>query len=1086
MTASHPRSAFAVALLYAAIAAFWILLSDKLLASFLASAEALALASTIKGWLFVAVTSVLLHRILLRRSRPVAMPSHTHAGAHPRLSPALAATFVLVAAALTAAAVVLTHHWNRTQALEQLRMRADLHTRQVVEWLRERETDARLVQLDTSLGEDYRRWRDGRDPQARERLLTQLGRIASAGGFESVDIIDHSGALVSSDSDRSARLRGSLERYRHAAQGGGVGLVGPLPAPRGGLVLDHVVPLPGPAGPSGPLLVLRSEPVRAIRTLIGSPTVPGAAVEVLLLRREGEQILFVGRPGHASAAPAGDRSLSARLARGDAAVAQTLEGVDHRGTPVIGVGHTVPGTDWFLLARMEKAEIRARTLQDAVWIVLTGVLLAFLGLTALYLARQRRELAVARAVQETQAERLRSLDLLSAIADNADEAIYAKDLQGRYILFNRQAERITGIRKEQALGRDDTALFAPGQAEALIANDRSALQSGQVTTYQEELQTRAGPAVFLATKGPLTDDRGEVIGVFGVSRDITALRKSERELAAKEAHYRQALRVTNTGSWEMDVQTGKVFWSDKVEEIWGMEKGSFTGDVERVRASIHPEDVAAWEENVRACIEDGKEHDLELRVVHPDGSIRWVHAWGDADRDEWGNAVCLRGLVMDVTDRKRMIEALRESETRFRDLFEQSGDGVAVHDLQGRILDANQRLCDLFGYTKAELCLLSVPDICAAEGEGPERALAAVERLQRDGSATYESGLLTKAGATISGEISCKAITAGGKRLVQAVFRDVTERREAEASLRRSEQRFRTLFEHTPKIAVQGYDRERRIVFWNKASEELYGYRAEEAMGRRLEDLIIPEPMREPVIAAVDAWLAGGPDVPASELQLRHADGSVVDVFSSHYLIHNAEGEPELYCVDIDLGDLKKAEAQARKNEMLLSSVFQAIPDIFFLLDADGTIRDYRARSVRDLYLPPQRFLGKPLQEVLPPAMAAQFTESLEQARREGGVITYEYGLDLPSGRRQFEARLSPLPGHPQLIAVVRDITERKHTETELARQLEELRRWHDTTLGREGRVLELKGEVNALLSELKRPPRYPSAGDGGGAPIDG
>lgn len=118
------------------------------------------------------------------------------------------------------------------------------------------------------------------------------------------------------------------------------------------------------------------------------------------------------------------------------------------------------------------------------------------------------------------------------------------------------------------------------------------------------------------------------------------------------------------------------------------------------------------------------------------------------------------------------------------------------------------------------------------------------------------------------------------------------------------------LFDHTPAISVQGYDRDRRVIYWNKASEALYGYTAAEALGRQLEDLIIPDEMRELVIAAQQAWANGGPAIPAAELSLRRKDGSRVLVFSSHVMIEGADGQREMYCIDVDLTSLKRSEAE--------------------------------------------------------------------------------------------------------------------------------------------------------------------------------
>ncbi len=146
-----------------------------------------------------------------------------------------------------------------------------------------------------------------------------------------------------------------------------------------------------------------------------------------------------------------------------------------------------------------------------------------------------------------------------------------------------------------------------------------------------------------------------------------------------------------------------------------------------------------------------------------------------------------------------------------------------------------------------------------------------------------------------------------------ATSQGITERKRAEKALRASEVRFRTLFENTPSIAVQGYDAQRRVIFWNRASEELYGYSKGEALGQQLEDLIIPDAMRRSVVDAVNAWVGGGPAIPAAELVLRHKDGAAVPVFSSHAMQQGTSG-PEMYCIDIDLTEQKRTETELKHH----------------------------------------------------------------------------------------------------------------------------------------------------------------------------
>ena len=145
----------------------------------------------------------------------------------------------------------------------------------------------------------------------------------------------------------------------------------------------------------------------------------------------------------------------------------------------------------------------------------------------------------------------------------------------------------------------------------------------------------------------------------------------------------------------------------------------------------------------------------------------------------------------------------------------------------------------------------------------------------------------------------------------------------ATAALRASELRFRSLFESVPNVAVQGYDADRRVICWNKASERLYGYSAAEALGQYFEQLIVPEAMRPQLTAAITAWINDGSVIPAEELVLQRKDGSAVTVFSSHTMLTNTSGQPEMYCIDVELTELKRTEAELRSYQKHLEEMVE-------------------------------------------------------------------------------------------------------------------------------------------------------------------
>ncbi|UTW06627.1 bifunctional diguanylate cyclase/phosphodiesterase [Pseudomonas benzenivorans] len=175
-----------------------------------------------------------------------------------------------------------------------------------------------------------------------------------------------------------------------------------------------------------------------------------------------------------------------------------------------------------------------------------------------------------------------------------------------------------------------------------------------------------------------------------------------------------------------------------------------------------------------------------------------------------------------------------------------------------------------------------------------------------------------------------------GDGQILGTLQDISSQKRDEAALRESEQRFRQLFEQTPRIAVQGYDRERRVVYWNAASTQLYGYSVQEAMGNRLEDLIVPLPARNQVASAINHWLLGGPPTPAAEMQLQRKDGSPVWVYSSRSLRRDSLDRPELYCMDIDISEHKKLDDQLRASEAGYRELVEQLAEVIVKIDAAG------------------------------------------------------------------------------------------------------------------------------------------------------
>lgn len=132
------------------------------------------------------------------------------------------------------------------------------------------------------------------------------------------------------------------------------------------------------------------------------------------------------------------------------------------------------------------------------------------------------------------------------------------------------------------------------------------------------------------------------------------------------------------------------------------------------------------------------------------------------------------------------------------------------------------------------------------------------------------------------------------------------------------ENKFVELISKIPNVAVQGYDKNRKVIYWNKASEHIYGFSKEEALGNKLEDLIVPAPMKDLVIQDIENWYKNGQAIDPCILPLQHKNGSTIHVYSSHIMLGEDTDSPEMFCVDVDLTAEKKQEDILKKQEKIL------------------------------------------------------------------------------------------------------------------------------------------------------------------------
>ncbi|MFW6341154.1 MAG: PAS domain S-box protein, partial [Wenzhouxiangella sp.] len=366
-----------------------------------------------------------------------------------------------------------------------------------------------------------------------------------------------------------------------------------------------------------------------------------------------------------------------------------------------------------------------------------------------------------------------------------------------------------------------------------------------------------------------------------------------------ESRFRMLFEQSPLAIMLHDVDSGEVLDANRAAwESYGL--GSLAELQQRYLWAEPPYSEAEALANIRAAAE-GRVQRFEWCSINAAGETFW-------------ELVSLMPVVIEgrlrVFSTAIDITAMRAAQDRFRAIFDLSPVAVMVQDaVSGELLDANRQAWLGYGYASLEAFKAAQSRAWLDQEYGADRALARMRKAVAAGGDRFEWPSRHADGRILWHDVTLTPIKLDGRACVLAVCVDITQRRESARRLQESEARFRRILQDVDGVAVQGYRPDGTVSYWNRASETLYGYSEAEAMNSTLFDLIIPEEMRAEVRANMAAVEAGG-KIPNGELELQRKDGSRVPVYSSHTVLRSPAGEPELFCIDIDLSE-RKAHEQA-------------------------------------------------------------------------------------------------------------------------------------------------------------------------------
>ena len=266
----------------------------------------------------------------------------------------------------------------------------------------------------------------------------------------------------------------------------------------------------------------------------------------------------------------------------------------------------------------------------------------------------------------------------------------------------------------------------------------------------------------------------------------TRRKKAEAGLELSRERYALAQKVANIGSWDWDILTGELYWSEQIEPMFGFQKGKFGKSYTNFQNCIHPEDRKSVEDAVDACVKQDTPYDIEHRVVWPDGTIKWVAETGNTIRDKKGNAIRMLGIVRDITKRKQAEEMLRENEEKYRLLIENANDGIFI--AQDNVTKfPNPRVLAMTQYSTEELAKMPFINLVHPK----DRAMVLdrhIKRLKgRDAPSTYSFRIINNEGRELTVQLNVVSIIWEKRPATLNIIRDITPEKRLEAQFRKAQ-----------------------------------------------------------------------------------------------------------------------------------------------------------------------------------------------------------------------------------------------------------------------------------------------------------
>ena len=532
-----------------------------------------------------------------------------------------------------------------------------------------------------------------------------------------------------------------------------------------------------------------------------------------------------------------------------------------------------------------------------------------------------------------------------SILDEMEEGYYEVDLAGSFTFVNDAMCRILGYSRDELIGMSYKTYTPQEDVKGIFEAYNRVYKTGESLKWFPMVEIRKDGTRLLVEDSvlPITNGKGEVVGFRGISRDVTERKQTEETLKQSEERYRSILEQMEDAYFEVDLGGHFTFVNNSVSRDLGYSKQELVGM--SYKGFTVEEDIGSVSRLFNEVYRTGVPNKgFSWRTIRKDGVRGFVEASVSPLRNNKGETIGFRGVGRDVTERKRMEEALRDSEGKLRLISENSSDIICLHGSDERYVYVSPACKRILGYEPEELTgtnpweLVHPEDLEALEGEGHQKTLHGTPVLL-----SYR--IRKKSGEYVWFESVSQVLQddAGNVSGFVTSSRDITERKRAEESLRESEERYRTILEEMG----DGYfetDLAGNLTFANDALIDLLGYSRDEIVGMNFRALR-PKEKGEAVFKAYNHMYKTGEPLRNFASEIVCKDGRHVFAETSAFPIRNDRGEITGFRgVRHDITERREAEEELSKTQAQLASAVQmahlgpweydVINDLFIFNDA--------------------------------------------------------------------------------------------------------------------------------------------------------